>query len=158
MCCAMTSSSENYCISDIAQENCRSTLCTLTLKKLSILSLIRTPLRLQALVNLHHGGAISSFGYGSSLNGCLHYTYFQSRQFTRLPVSSGVRQGWVFLGPLLFLVFISDLPLSIAHTNCYLLLMTLSLCIELRQVTVSIIFSNLTFTTYLYGVHYGTYH
>ena len=56
---------------------------------------------------------------GVYLNGRLHYVTIDGVSSELLPVISGVPQGSI-LGPLLFLIYINELPEQMDYTSCYL--------------------------------------
>ena len=57
--------------------------------------------------------------FQSYLNGRSHYVMFDNAMSDILPVLSGVPQGSI-LGPLLFIVYVNDIPETVNHSHCYL--------------------------------------
>lgn len=53
------------------------------------------------------------------LNGRYHYVTIDGVSSELLPVISGISQGSI-LGPLLFLIYINELPEQVDYTSCYL--------------------------------------
>ncbi len=57
--------------------------------------------------------------FQSYLNGRSHYVTFDKAMSDILPVLSGVPQGSI-LGPLLFTVYVNDIPETVHYSHCYL--------------------------------------
>ena len=53
------------------------------------------------------------------LSGRSHYVLYENEMSSTLPVISGVPQGSI-LGPLLFIVYVNDIPEAINYSHCYL--------------------------------------